>query len=52
MFGTSGLRKTAHFRFEDGNGSQKVDVAKAEGELYTPSKFDSNRLTGLGGVTG
>ena len=52
MFGTSGLRKTAHFRFEVGNGSQKVDVAKAEGELYMPSKFHSNWLTGLGGVTG
>ena len=51
MIGTSGLRKTAHFRFAVGNGSQKVDVAKAEGELYTPPKFYWNRLTGLGVVT-
>ena len=46
------FRKSPYFRFEVGNGSQKVDDAKAEGELYTPSKFHSNRLTGLGGVTG
>ena len=42
------FRKSAYFRFEVGNGSQKVDVA----ELYTPAKFRANPPTGLGGVTG
>ena len=52
MIGTSGFRKTAYFRFEIGNGSRKVDVAEGGDELYTPPKFHSNRLTGIGGVMG
>ena len=46
------FRKSPYFRFEVGNGSQTVDDAKAEGELYTPSKFHANPSTGLGGVKG
>ena len=46
------FRKSAYFRFEVGNGSQKVDDAKAEGKLYTPSKFHANPSAGLGGVQG
>ena len=30
-----------------GTGNRKYDVAKAEGRLYTPSKFHSNRLSHL-----
>ena len=46
------FRKSPYFRSEVGNGSQKVDDAKAEGELYTPSKFHANPSAGLGGVKG
>ena len=37
----------AHFRFDFRTGSWKYDVAKAEGELYTPSKFHPNRPSHL-----
>ena len=42
MFSTSGLRKTAHFRFDVKTGSRKVDDPEAESELYIPPKFHPN----------
>ena len=49
---TSGFRKTAYFRFEVGTGNRKVDDAKAEGEIYTPSKIHSNLPSSFGGEEG
>ena len=45
-----GFTKIGHFRFRVGTGNRKADVAEAETELYTSSKFHANELTGLGGV--
>jgi hypothetical protein len=46
------FRKSPYFRFEVGNGGQRVDGAGAAGGLYTPSGFHANRSAGLGGVGG
>ena len=41
------MEKIAHFRFEDGNGSRKYDVAPVQSQLYIPQKFHQNRSTGV-----
>ena len=46
------FRKPPYFRFEVGNGSQKVDDAKADGELYTHPKIDPKPSCSLLGEEG